>query len=315
MTDTPTTFGGIRPVLHLPFGDGVEQPIVHAELRALAEAMIAAGVDGLVVLGLASEAWTLREPERDEVVRSVIDAIDGRVPLVVGVDGSTAIAIDRGWRAVSAGATGLMVLPPSGARTTAQLVDHYAALADVVRVPILVQDSPQITGVTLSIDALVTIAERHPLVRSLKVEIPGAGAKTSAAHDAGIEIVAGWGGLGYLDSLARGATGCMPGCDLGPALLAIDRLARQGELSAADDLYRLVVPYLAIVAQSLDLLLLAAKRYLRRVGIFTSEALRDPARTLDAVEADTLDRLLDRLAADRVPGFAVATSTSPFGLR
>ena len=116
---------------------------------------------------------------------SVIDAIAGRVPLVVGVDGSTAVAIDRGWRAASAGAAGLMVLPPSGARTTAQLVDHYAALADVARVPILVQDSPQVTGVTLSIDALVAIADRHPLVRSLKVEIPGAGAKTSAAHARG----------------------------------------------------------------------------------------------------------------------------------
>ena len=200
-----------------------------------------------------------------------------------------------------------MVLPPSGARTTTQLVDHYAALADAARLPILVQDSPQVTGVTLSIDALVAVADRHPLVRSLKVEIPGAGAKTSAAHSAGIEIVAGWGGLGYLESRARGASGCMPGCDLGPALQAIDRLAQHGELAAADDLYRLIVPYLATVAQSLDLLLLAAKRQLRRSGIFTSEALRDPARSLDEVEAATLDALLDRMAADGVPGFAPAS--------
>ena len=310
MTHTPGRFGGIRPVLHLPFASGSMQPIVHDELRALVEAMLSAGVDGLVVLGLASEAWTLREPERDEVVRSTIDAIGGRVPLVVGVDGSTAVAIDRAQRAASAGAAGLMVLPPAGARTTSQLVDHYAELADAARVPILVQDSPQVTGVTLSIEALVAIADRHPLVRSLKVEIPGAGAKTSAAHDAGIEIVAGWGGLGYLESVARGATGCMPGCDLGPALLAIDRMARRGDLAAADGLYRLILPYLASVAQSLDLLLLAAKRHLRRAGIFSSEGLRRPARSLDAIEAATIDALLDRLAADAVPGFAPTMPTA-----
>ena len=83
MTDPPAAFAGIRPVLHMPFGPAVEQPIVHAELRGLVEAMLAAGVAGLVVLGLASEAWAMRESERDEVIRSVIDAIGGRVPLVV----------------------------------------------------------------------------------------------------------------------------------------------------------------------------------------------------------------------------------------
>jgi len=310
MTHTPGSFGGIRPVLHLPFGSGSMQPIVHAELRALVETMLSAGVDGLVVLGLASEAWTLRELERDEVVRSTIDAIGGRVPLVVGVDGSTAVARDRAQRAASAGAAGLMVLPPAGARATTQLADHYAELADAARVPILVQDSPQVTGVNLTIDGLVAIADRHPLVRSLKVEIPGAGAKTSAAHAAGIEIVAGWGGLGYLESVARGATGCMPGCDLGPALLAIDRSARSGELATGDALYRLILPYLASVAQSLDLLLLAAKHHLRRSGIFSSEALRSPARSLDAVEMAAIDALLDRLAADAVPGFMPTMPTT-----
>ena len=311
MTETQrVAFGGVRPVLHLPFGPGNEQPVLAAELRALVEAMLAAGVNGLVVLGLASEAWTLREPERDQVVEVVVEAIGGRVPLVVGVDGSTAVAVDRGRRASKSGAAGLMVLPPTGARTTPQLVAHYAALADATGLPILVQDSPQITGVTLTIEALTTLAEAHPLVRSLKVEIPGAGAKTSAARAAGIEIVAGWGGLGYLDSVARGATGCMPGCDLGPALVAIDQLARGGDVSAADALYRLLLPYLATVAQSLDLLLLAAKRHLHRTGVFSSETLRAPARSLDAQEAVALDALLDRLAMDRVPGFPTATSAA-----
>jgi 2-keto-3-deoxy-L-arabinonate dehydratase len=310
MTHPPAVFGGVRPVLHLPFGAGAEQPVIDGELRALVAVMLASGVDGLVVLGLASEAWTLREAERDEVIDCVIDAIAGRVPLVVGVDGSTAVAIDRGRRAARAGAAGLMVLPPAGARTTTQLVDHYAELADAARVPILVQDSPQVTGVNLSIDALVAIADRHPLVRSLKVEIPGAGAKTSAAHQAGIEIVAGWGGLGYLESFARGASGCMPGCDLGPALVAVDRLARGEDLPAADRLYRQLLPYLSLVAQSLDLLLLATKRHLQRMGIFSSAALRRPARTLDPVEEVTLDALLDRLATDSVPGFPSGRPTS-----
>lgn len=299
-------FEGIRPVLHLPFGAGPEQPVLHAELRALVAHLLDAGVDGLVVLGLASEAWSVREAERDEVLTTVVDAVDGRVPLVVGIDGATAIAVDRGRRAALAGAAGLMVLPPTGARTTEQLVRHYSNLADAAGLPILVQDSPQVTGMTLGIDAIVALAGAHPLLRALKVEVPGAGAKTGAAHRAGVEIVAGWGGLHYLESIERGATGCMPGCDLGPALLAIDRLARSGDMAGAETAYRTVLPYLSYVAASLDLLLLGAKRHLRRLGIFSTETLRAPARTLDATEAASIDALLDRLGVDGVPGFGRA---------
>jgi 2-keto-3-deoxy-L-arabinonate dehydratase len=295
-------FEGVRPVLHLPFGPGPGQPILHDELAQLVRAMIAAGVDGLVILGLASEAWAVTEAERDQVVATAMAAIAGRIPLVVGIDGATAVAVDRGQRAAAAGAAGLMVLPPARATTTSALVAHFTTLADAAGIPILVQDSPQVTGVTLTIDAIGALAA-HPLIRSLKVEIPGAGAKTSAAHAAGVEIVAGWGGLLYLESVARGASGCMPGCDLGPAILAIDRKLRGGDHAGADALYRSIVPFLSYEAQSLDLLLLGAKHHLRRRGVFSGEALRAPARTLDAREAATLDLLLDRLAADGVPGF------------
>jgi 4-hydroxy-tetrahydrodipicolinate synthase len=162
-----------------------------------------------------------------------------------------------------------------------------------------------VTGVTLDLAAIEALVACHPLVVALKVEIPGAGAKTSAAHAAGMEIVAGWGGLGYLDQVARGAVGGMPGCDLGPALLAVDRAARGGAADQALALYRRILPLLSFETPALDLLLLSAKRHLRRSGVFTTELLRDPARTLDELETATLDALLDELVAAGVPGFRV----------
>jgi 2-keto-3-deoxy-L-arabinonate dehydratase len=296
-------FAGIRPVLHLPFGPGPSQGVIGAELRALVQRMLAAGVDGLVALGLASEAATLLEHERDEVLSLVSEEVAGRLPLVVGLDGGTPVAVHRARRAAHLGAAGLMVLPPRGASSANQLLRHFAAVADASGLPLLVQDSPQVTGVTLDVPALEALVS-HPLLRSLKVEIPGAGPKTSAAHAMGMEIVAGWGGLAYLEQVARGASGCMPGCDLGPALLAIDRAARGGDAAGAAHLYRRILPLLAFETPSLDLLLLSAKRQLRRAGVFSSEALREPGRELDAAESATLDGLLDELAAARVPGFA-----------
>lgn len=297
-------FSGVRPVLHMPFEADAARSIAWTELEALAKRMVEAGVDGLVVLGLASEAWTLTEPERDEAVERVAAATSGRIPLVVGIDGATRVAVDRAVRAARRGASGLMVLPPTRAATMTQLVGHFSAIAEATALPVLVQDSPQITGVSLDLATLEALMAGHALVAALKVEIPGAGPKVSAAHAAGMEIVAGWGGLGYLEQLARGACGCMPGCDLAPALLAIDRAARADHAGQALALYRAVLPLLAFETPSLDLLLLSAKHHLHRLGVFSGELLREPARVLDELEAVALDGLLDELATARVPGFA-----------
>jgi 2-keto-3-deoxy-L-arabinonate dehydratase len=305
--DRVMTFDGVRPVLHVPFGPGPDEPVQHPELRALVRAMLDADVRGLVVLGLASEAWALREPERDEILATVADELAGRLPFVVGIEGSTQVAVARARAAARAGAAGLMVLPPSTARSADALARHFTEVAEASALPILVQDSPQVTGVTLTIDGLLTLARAHSLIQAVKIEVAGAGAKVSGVRSGGMEVVAGWGGLQYLESVERGAVGCMPGCDLGPAFVEIDRLAREGSptaAAAAHALYDAILPLLSYEAQSLDLLLLAAKRHLRRRGVFGSERLRQPGRALDAVESAWLDRLIDALGERGVPGFA-----------
>lgn len=297
------TFEGVRPVLHLPFGNSPEQPILDEELARLARTMISEDADGLVVLGLASEAWSVTETERDRVTEISADACGPGVPLVVGVDGTTAVAVDRARRAARYGAAGLMVLPPRQAAGSKALVTHFGAVADAAGLPVLVQDSPQVSGVTLDVATLAAIASANPLVASVKSEIPGAGEKASAIHAEGLELIAGWGGLNYLAQIDRGAAGCFPGCDLGPAMGAIDRFARAGDRAAAEEMYRCVLPFLSLATASLDMLLLAAKRHLRRRGIFSTESLRAPARELDAQEARSVDALLDELVAAGTPGF------------
>lgn len=298
-------FEGVRPVLHTPFEDRAGEPVHRAALHRLVDDQVAAGVAGVVALGLASEARALIERERDAVLALVAEALDGRLPLVVGIDGTTADATDRARRAAVEGAAGLMVLPPPSPDRSS-LPAHFAAVADASGLPVLVQDAPQATGVDMSIDDLLVLRSAHPLVAAVKIEAPGAGAKGSAAVDAGFEVVAGWGGLHYLDSVRRGAVGCMPGCDLGPAFVEIDGLARSGDGPAAERAYRRILPLLSWETQSLDLLLLGAKRVLVRRGIFESERLRFPGRALDPIEAGTLDSLIDELVAADVPGFRTA---------
>jgi dihydrodipicolinate synthase/N-acetylneuraminate lyase len=295
------TFAGIRPVLHTPFADAPGAPVAHAELAALVRDMAGHGVDGVVALGLASEASALTEDERDAVVQTAVAAA-GRLPVTVGIAGSTSVAVRRSARAAALGAGSLMVVPPPGAGRGA-LLDHYAAVAGA-GLPVLVQDAPQVTGVMLDADALLALGAAVPAARAVKVEGPAAGPKVSALVARGVAVVAGWGGLHYPEALRRGACGLMPGCDLAPAFVALHAAWRDGRPDEADDRYEALLPYLAYQTQSLELLILSAKRELVRRGLFSAGTLRDPTKTLDRVQDVWLERCADRLAARGVPGWA-----------
>jgi 4-hydroxy-tetrahydrodipicolinate synthase len=295
------TFAGIRPVLPSPFAAAPGAPLVLPELATLARRMAADGADGIVALGLASEAAALDDAERDAVVETVVAAA-GPLPVTVGVDGTTTVAAARAARAARLGARSLMVLPPPHA----DLVRHVGALADA-GLPILVQDAPQVTGVRLDVDELVGLRDAVPAVRAVKVEGPAAGPKISALVAAGLEVVAGWGGLNYPEALRRGAGGLMPGCDLAAAFAALQAAWRAGHQDEADERYAALLPYLAYQAQSLELLVLAAKRELVRRGIFGTDRMRDPAATLDPIQKAWLERCRQRLADRGVPGWADAS--------
>jgi len=69
------TFEGIRPVLHLAFEKTPDELIRFGDLDRLVDRILASGVDGPVVLGLASEAWTLTEDERETALGHVAAAV------------------------------------------------------------------------------------------------------------------------------------------------------------------------------------------------------------------------------------------------
>ena len=295
-----STFRGITPVVHLPVAAG--DVICYSEIRPQVDHLIAAGADAIVTLGLATETWTLSDAERLAVFESTVEAVAGRVPTFAGVDGWTAAAVQRAGDLVEGGAAGLMVRPPHGVGL-AGLREHYLALANATNVPILIQDSPQATGVQLRVVDLLELADAHPLLRSVKIEEPGAGAKVTQLAASGVDVIAGWGGLHYPENLQRGAVGCMPGADLGPAFVEIHRLARDVSPDKAEDLYRKILPLLTYEAQSLELMIIGAKSALVRAGIFSSAALRSPGGELDEVQRATLAALFEQLAEDEVPGW------------
>src|SRR3954468_23419582 len=100
-------FPGILPAVTTPF-DPADRVDV-AALKANVEALLEAGVHGFVATGTMGEAGSLTTEERRTVVRAVVEAAGGRVPVVAGVSsGSARQSLAYAADAAAAGADAIM---------------------------------------------------------------------------------------------------------------------------------------------------------------------------------------------------------------
>jgi len=140
-----------------------------AAFRALIERQLAGGTDALVVCGTTGEAATLTPEERRAVISACIAQVGGRVPVVVGTganDTARACALSR--EAETLGADGLLVVTPYYNKATQDgLVRHFTAVADAVRLPVILYNVPSRTGVSCAAETYAALSE-HPQIVGVK---------------------------------------------------------------------------------------------------------------------------------------------------
>ena len=296
----PPPLAGCVPILCTPFGDdgALDLPSLEREV----EWVLAEGARGVACLAIASEGYKLTEAERDGVARTVDATVAGRVPVVVSVDGAgTEPALDRARRAAALGADAVMVLPPYFVKPDADgLLDYYRRVAEAAGVPLIVQDAPQLTGVTMSPALWARMAEHVPLLRYVKVEGTPQGttiSETLRLTDGRLAVFCGWGGLGILDALERGAAGSMPAPNFTRLFAEIQTRYEARDGAGAAKLFRAELPFVLWAMQSIDHSVASAKEDLRRRGVFASAHQRQPAARLDGIARGQLARFLDQRLA------------------
>lgn len=277
---------GCIPIVVTPFDESFA--IDERSLRAEVDYLIEAGVHGLATPAIASEGYKLTDSERDRIIRVVIEAANGRVPVVASADGNgTDVAVSRARSAVACGADALMVLPPMFIKPDPTGVEkYYLRVAEAAGVPVMVQDAPQLVGYAIGVDSLARMHAVNPLIASVKLEGLPAGEKTAAVISrlgGAMTVFAGWGGLSFWEGLQRGAAGCMPAANLGPALSVVYELFKVGRIAEAAVAFDRVVPLVTWSMQSIDLGVWCAKESLVRTGVFTSATMREPAALPDEV--------------------------------
>ena len=290
---------GVLPILATPFHE--DERLDEEGLARLVDWELERGVQGLTILGIAGEVYKLTDGERDRVTEIVVRRVGGRIPVVVGAGhpGGTRATIEYCRRAEGAGAAALMVAPPFIARPSGeQIAEFYAAVAEAVSIPIVLQDEPVTTGVVMPAALIARIATAVPAVRYAKVEHVPTPPKFSdiaaLVPDERLGLFGGTGAMYFFEELQRGARGIMTGFAFPEALVQVWERFRDGDEAGAADVYYRWLPLIKLEGQPV-ITVAVRKEILRRRGALRDATVRRPAPTLDAGTLRELDLLLARL--------------------
>jgi 4-hydroxy-tetrahydrodipicolinate synthase len=141
-----------------PFVDG---EIDYASYERLVDHYVRAGVSGVIPLGTTGESPTVDDTEAETLIERTVAAVDGRVPILVGVSGNdTRKVVKTVKRLERHRIDGLLATCPYYNRPSQDgLREHFTRVAAATDRPILIYNIPYRTGVNLANDTLLALAE------------------------------------------------------------------------------------------------------------------------------------------------------------
>jgi len=291
---------GIVPMQYAFFGaDGaLDLDAFRLQIRAC----LRAGVQGIAILGLATEVAKLAREERSALLEAASAEIGRRAPLSVTVFGQTPdeqIGFVR--EAERAGAASVVLQPPRVSGMDEEtLLRFFGRVIDAAGIPAGIQNAPEYIGIGLGVESIETLRRNHPNFRVLKAEGSAMLIRRTLEQTQGkLAVLNGRAGLELPDNLRAGCSGMIPGAE------TCDVLARvwtglQGDAHAvaqAEALYRDALPLLTFLMQSIDQIVCYGKRLLaRRIGLDEVHD-RGPAQAPNAFGLACLERHAARLPA------------------
>ena len=119
------------------------------------------GTDAIIVCGTTGEASTLTHEEHLETIKYCVERVDGRVPVVAGTGSNcTETAIYLSTEAEKYGVDGLLVVSPYYNKATQNgLYEHFKAIADSVKVPVILYNVPSRTGCNILPETVVRLCK------------------------------------------------------------------------------------------------------------------------------------------------------------
>jgi 4-hydroxy-tetrahydrodipicolinate synthase len=149
-------FKGIYTALITPFKNG---KLDERAFQSLVEWQIKEGIHGLVPCGTTGESPTLTHEEHNRIIDLCIEVAKGKVPVMAGTgSNSTSEAIMLTLHAKKAGADAALVVAPYYNKPTQEgIYQHYKAIAEATKFPIIVYNIPGRSVVNITDDTLARL--------------------------------------------------------------------------------------------------------------------------------------------------------------
>ena len=153
-----SNFRGVFPALVTPMN--AREEIDFPQLTAFTDYLVRKGVHGLVPLGSTGEYYALSADERERVLRSTLEVVAGRVPVVAGANaGSTRDVVTYARQAEQLGCAGVMLAAPYySLPRPEELFAHFRAVSNAIGIPIVLYNYPGRTGVDMSPEFIERLA-------------------------------------------------------------------------------------------------------------------------------------------------------------
>ncbi|AMP14033.1 4-hydroxy-tetrahydrodipicolinate synthase [Collimonas pratensis] len=288
-----TTFEGIWVPLVTPFRQG-KLDLYSAQQLALS--LSGAGVHGLVVCGTTGEAATLNEHEQDKLLCGVLEAVQNRCPVLMGVSGSdTRVVAEKISHLNTLQPAGFLVSAPSYVRPSQEGIRlHFEAVAAAAHCPVVLYNIPSRTGVNIE-PATVIALERQANIVAIK-ECGGSLAQTTELiHHSSLKILCG-DDAALFNTLCLGAHGAISAAaHIRPDLFVrLFELVRAGQIERARTLFKQLLPVIQLLFSEPNPA--PVKAALALQGHIQDE-LRLPMTPMSAVGRVKLARALDALMA------------------
>jgi len=242
-TSTPQTpFGRVLTAMVTPFAaDGA---IDLDGAQRLASHLVDAGNDGLIVNGTTGESPTTSDAEKSDLVRAVLEAVGDRAHVIAGVGtNDTHHSVELAKAAEKTGAHALLVVTPYYNKPPQEgLYRHFTTVADATGLPVMLYDIPGRSGVPVSTDTLVRLAE-HPRIVANKDAKGDLGAASWAIARSGLAWYSGDDMLN-LPLLSVGAVGFVSvvGHLVTPELRALIDAYISGDVHKAAEIHHRLLP-------------------------------------------------------------------------
>lgn len=156
-------FKGSGVALVTPFQQ--DDRIDFTALKQLVQLQLDGGTDFLVVQGTTGESPTLSADEKRQVLDTVLEVNNGKLPIVYGIGGNNTAALEANFKHLPKGVDGILSVSPYYNKPIQKgIVAHFKAVASYTDLPIILYNVPGRTGSNMSVETTLELSELSNVV-------------------------------------------------------------------------------------------------------------------------------------------------------